>query len=93
MITTYRPGPAKIVWVIVALMAFLHWDFWYWDDRTLLFGFLPIGLAYQAGFSIAAALVWTAAVRYAWPTELEEWASAEVPPDAMPERVPGERAR
>lgn len=91
MSTTRAGGPAKVVWGLVILLAILHWDFWYWDDRTLLFGFLPIGLAYQAGFSLAAAMVWALAVRFAWPSELEEWASAPVPPDAWPAPTPGER--
>lgn len=62
------------VWFLVLVLAILHWDFWNWNDRTLVFGFVPIGLAYQAGFSIACALVWTLAVKFAWPTEIEEWA-------------------
>ncbi len=64
----------KTVWVLVAVLAVLHYDFWYWDDRTLVFGFLPIGLAYHAVFSLAAGLVWYLAVRFAWPEELEAWA-------------------
>ena len=39
-----------------------------------MFGFLPIGLAYHALFSLAAGLVWYLAVRFAWPAELEAWA-------------------
>ena len=64
----------RVVWGLVILLGLLHWDFWYWDDRTLLFGFMPIGLAYHAAFSLACAVVWFLAVRYAWPTELEAWA-------------------
>jgi hypothetical protein len=30
----------------------LHQDSWNWKDKTLVFGFLPIGLAYHAGFTI-----------------------------------------
>jgi len=84
-------GAATVVWVLVALLAVLHWDFWYWGDRTLLLGFMPIGLAWQAGFSLAATAVWLLAVRFAWPEELEEWASAPVPPDSWPAPTPGER--
>ena len=39
-------------------LAILHWDFWWWDDRTLLFGFMPIGLGYQALISLLAGLAW-----------------------------------
>ena len=64
----------KTVWVLVAVLAVLHYDFWYWDDRTLVFDFLPIGLAYHALISILAGLVWFLAIRFAWPAELEAWA-------------------
>ncbi len=64
----------RFVWFLVIALAFLHYDFWYWDDRTLVFGFMPIGLAYHAGFSLAAGLVWLLAVRFAWPANLEAWA-------------------
>ena len=40
---------------------------------SLLFGFLPIGLAYHALFSVACGVVWALAVRFAWPAELEAW--------------------
>lgn len=65
---------SRFVWGLVLALAVLHYDFWYWDDRTLVFGFMPIGLAYHAGFSLAAGLVWLLAVRFAWPANLEAWA-------------------
>ena len=70
---TQRQRPAW-VWAAAAILFVLHHDFWWWDSRTLLFGFLPIGLGYHALFSILAALVWAAAVRFAWPDHIEEWA-------------------
>ena len=73
---------AKLAWGLVVVVAILHYDFWYWDDRTLVFGFVPIGLAFQAGISVLAALAWTSVVRLAWPKHVEEWAEgdgAEVP--------------
>ena len=66
---------SKWVWIIFVLLFILHQDVWYWDDRTLVFGFMPIGLAYHAGFSIAAALLWAAAIKWAWPSDIEAWAS------------------
>ena len=63
-----------LVWVLVLVLAIAHFDFWYWDDRTLLFGFLPIGLGFHAGFSLACGLLWLMAVRFAWPQDLEDWA-------------------
>jgi len=53
---------------------FLHQDFWWWEDSELVFGFMPIGLAYHAGFSVACALFWSLAIRYAWPHDLEKFA-------------------
>lgn len=66
-----------MAWVIAAtalLLAVLHQDLWFWGDRRLLFGWLPIGLAYHAGFSLAAAALWAWAVKGAWPTAIERWA-------------------
>ncbi len=35
---------------LLVLLAVLHQDFWWWDDgHTLVFGFMPVGLAYHAG--------------------------------------------
>jgi len=64
-----------LVWSAVCALFLLHQDFWWWNDRTLVLGFLPIGLAYQAGFSIAAGLIWALACKFAWPEEIEEWAA------------------
>ncbi len=55
----------------------MHQDVWLWDSKTLVFGFMPAGLAYHAGFSLVASLVWMAALRFAWPSEVEAWADAE----------------
>ena len=64
----------NLVWVLVVLLAILHFDFWFWDDQTLLFGFLPVGLGFHAGFSMACGVVWFLAVTFAWPSEVEAWA-------------------
>jgi hypothetical protein len=66
------------VYGLAVVLAILHHDFWYWDDRTLLFGFLPIGLAYHAAFSLAAAGVWALAVVFAWPSTIEDIIAEEV---------------
>ena len=56
---------------VIALYV-LHQDFWFWRvARPLVFGFVPIGLFYQACFSIAAALLMWLLVKYAWPGHLE----------------------
>lgn len=70
------PGARRAVWALVVALAVLHWDFWFWDSSTLVLGFLPIGLAYHALFSIACAVTWYLVSRFAWPEHLERWADA-----------------
>ena len=41
-------------------------------ERTLVFGFMPIGLAWHAGISLAAGLVGLMAVRFCWPDHLDD---------------------
>jgi hypothetical protein len=53
---------------LVAAVYLLHHDLWFWDEaRPVVFGVLPIGLAYHVLYSIAAAGVMWLLVRYAWP--------------------------
>jgi hypothetical protein len=62
----------RVVIALVVLLIALHQDFWWWDDiEPLVFGFLPIGLAYHAFLSLAAAAVWALAVKYCWPANVE----------------------
>jgi hypothetical protein len=63
-----------VVWLAFAALFVLHQDFWNWDNRSLVLGWLPVGLAWHAGFSLAAALLWVAAIRWAWPRDIERWA-------------------
>ena len=57
---------------LVAVVYVLHQDFWNWKRADpLVFGFLPIGLAYQAGYSILAAAMMAVLVRVIWPKHLE----------------------
>ena len=67
----------NFVWGLVVLLAILHYDFWFWDDRTLLFGFIPVGLAYHVVYSLVAGITWYLAVRFAWPADVEAWADKE----------------
>lgn len=64
----------KLAWGLVIAIAILHYDFWYWESTDVVFGFLPVGLAYQAGISIAAAIAWLLVVRLDWPEHIERWA-------------------
>jgi hypothetical protein len=60
-----------LVTALVLALAILHQDFWWWDSETLVFGFMPIGLAYHALYSILAAALWAFVIKVAWPHELE----------------------
>jgi hypothetical protein len=57
----------------ILLLYAAHQDVWFWRAaRPLVFGFLPIGLAYHALYCLlAAGLMWTL-VRFAWPDHLEK---------------------
>jgi hypothetical protein len=66
--------PTKVVVVCAIVLAILHQDIWFWDNKTLLFGFLPIGLGYHALYSVMASALWAAAVIWAWPAHIEQWA-------------------
>ena len=59
----------RLVLLAALALAVLHQDFWFRDDPTILFGFLPIGLAYHAGYTLTAAALWWAALWWAWPAE------------------------
>ena len=63
-----------MVWALVVLLLIGHQDVWFWNDTTLVLGFIPIGLFYHVMFSLACGGVWALAVVFAWPTHIEEWA-------------------
>jgi hypothetical protein len=62
----------RIAAIVVALVAMLHQDFWFWSEaRPLVFGFMPIGLFYHAAFTVACAgLMWWLATTM-WPGHLD----------------------
>ena len=71
-------GNATKNWLIcglVVVLLILHYDFWFWSDRSVVFGFMPVGLFYQALISVLAGVSWALVVKYGWPTWIEEWAS------------------
>ena len=53
---------------LVCLLIVLHHDIWNWENKDPIFGFMPVALAWHAGISIGASLVWYLATRIAWPT-------------------------
>ena len=83
---------AKVAWGWILILGIGHFDFWLWDDDSLVFGFMPIALAYHAGISILAALGWWLVVLWDWPDEIEAWAGAteEAPAGVRPQGGKGE---
>ncbi len=69
-----RTAAFWIVWGVVILLGILHQDLWFWDDTTLVLGFLPVGLFYHAMFSLACGVTWAMAVKFCWPKHVEQWA-------------------
>lgn len=67
----------NLLTLIAFVMLLLHQDFWLWENTNLILGFLPTGLAYHACFSMAVAVLAVLAIRFAWPHDLERWASGE----------------
>jgi hypothetical protein len=62
----------RLLALLVITVYLLHQDCWNWKKvEPLVFGFLPIGLAYHAAYSlVAAGLMWVL-VKFAWPRELD----------------------
>lgn len=62
----------KVLFVALATFVALHQDTWLWNDSTLVLGFLPSGLAYHAGYSLATAVLWAVVALKAWPESLAD---------------------
>jgi hypothetical protein len=59
--------------IVVAALYLLHQDVWFWREaRPLVFGFLPVGLAYHAVYCLAVSVLMWTLTRIAWPAHLEE---------------------
>ena len=67
--------PLKTVLLSFAVLALyaLHQDVWFWRTaHPLVFGFLPVGLAYHGLFCVASALLMWVLTTVAWPRHLED---------------------
>ena len=63
--------------VLLAFFA-LHQDTWFWRSaEPLVFGILPIGLAYHAAYTLAVSVVMAVLVRRGWPSHLEALGAPE----------------
>lgn len=65
---------SRVFVLVFIVLAVLHQDFWNWDNAEAVFGFLPVGLAYHAAYSLVAAAFWAIVVKFAWPRKWEDWA-------------------
>lgn len=53
---------------MVMFLAMIHQDFWNWHRiEPLIFGFIPVGLAWHVMISLLAAVLSAFIVRYCWP--------------------------
>jgi len=56
----------------------LHQDLWFWREaRPLVFGVLPVGLAWHAAYTLAVSAIMAVLVRRSWPSHLEDEAGGE----------------
>ena len=62
-----------LLFLLILAVYVAHQDYWNWGKADpLVFGFLPIGLAYHAAFSVLCAAMMAVLVAFAWPKHLEE---------------------
>jgi uncharacterized oligopeptide transporter (OPT) family protein len=77
-----------LLFILVAAVYVLHQDYWNWKNSDVVLGFLPVGLAYHAGYSILAAVMMAVLVKFAWPKHLED-----VEPQADEAKKPDKETR
>ena len=69
----------RVLLVLTIIMVVIHYDFWNWGKvDPVVFGFVPVGLWYQAAYCVAAAFLLLLFVIFAWPKHLEN-AEPETP--------------
>ncbi len=73
---------ARFGWLVAILVLYgLHQDLWFWREaRPLVFGFLPVGLAYHGAYCLAVAGLMWLLTRFAWPAHLERYSGAQGTP-------------
>ncbi|MEM7474540.1 MAG: DUF3311 domain-containing protein [Planctomycetota bacterium] len=73
------------IWVLVLLLIILHQDNWLWENDTMVLGFMPIGLFFHAGISVAAATTWFLGTKFAWPEDIDVSSGATNSNESKPE--------
>ena len=66
-----------IIPIVFLILMVLHQDFWNWDNSNLVFGIMPVALAYHAAYSMVVAIFWALVIRFAWPKDIEDWANGK----------------
>ena len=62
-----------LITALILAVYVVHQDLWNWSRIfPLVFGFLPVGLAYHVGYSILASILMAVLVKLAWPKHLED---------------------
>ena len=73
-----KPRVRLLLTLMVIGVYLLHQDCWNWKKaEPLVFGFLPIGLAYHGAYSLLAAVMMWVLVKFAWPRELDAMESEQ----------------
>ena len=60
-----------LITTFCVVLAVLHQDFWWKADPTLVFGVLPISLAYHVGWTFLVAFGWFLVGKFCWPVGLD----------------------
>mgnify|MGYP007073296139 CR=1 FL=1 len=64
-----------VVWLLLLVLVIVHQDVWFWDDPTLVWGFMPVTLLFHAGISLGAGITWYLAPIFAWTEVADEQAA------------------
>jgi hypothetical protein len=65
-------SPRTFIIAYFALLFLLHQDFWWRNDPRLVFGILPVSLAYHVAWTILIAAGWLFVAKFCWPRGLDE---------------------
>ena len=69
-----------LIAAFLVLLFILHQDFWLKSDPRLLFGVLPVSLAYHVGWTLLVAFGWFLVAKFAWPAGLDNEPQTEIKP-------------
>lgn len=61
-----------LITLFFILLLVLHQDFWWRDNASLVFGILPISLAYHVAWTLLVAVAWFLVTKYCWPDALDD---------------------